>query len=137
MKSLSNMEMVEAFIKAEQEDMIEKRFAIVGFANQNYGTTVRRCEIVSYNGQEAVIKEHGNCPTKLFKKSYVDNRFYAEYDSRKWVICLSLVEANEIAKDHSATNQYLSTLSDKMKFLTEEELQPIAMYIEGCMERRF
>lgn len=137
MNVLGNNEMIDAMIKAEKEDALSKRFAIVSFATKEDSTHIQRCEVISFNNEEIVIKRFsGESSGKIFRKCNFDNRFYSEFDERKWALCLSLIEANDIAKDHSQTNRYMSKLSDKMKFLTEDELQPIAMYIESCMERR-
>lgn len=136
MKSLRENEMIDALIQAAFDGKLDKRFCIVGFKSGTSKTHSFNCEVVKYSNNEAIIKApclHGEV---AFQKSSLDNRFYGSFNGFTYALCLSAKEADEISKIHSDSNAFLLELTEKMKFLTSEELQSIAIYIEGCFERR-
>lgn len=135
MKSLQENEMIEVIQEAEKNGKLDK-FAIAGFLPE--GITVRTflCTIEQYSMYEILLKSPCFHGSKVFHKSEDDNRFYCMDDGAFWALCVDVKEANSIAKVYSETNEFCRSLSTRMRFLTVEELQPIAIYLEGCFERR-
>lgn len=138
MKSLKENEMIEAIKEAEKNGKLDK-FSIAGNMAESFHVRTFGCTIVDYNEDEILVKSVCFMGEVKFKKSKDDNRFYYMEKEKGafWALCLDTKESSDIAKTYSETNEFYRSLCARMKLLTEEELQPIAAYLEGCFERRF
>lgn len=136
MKILTENEMYDAFVNASYNDTLDK-FSVVRFRSGNSVTHAFTCKIITFGQDKALIESPCFSGAVTFNKSSLDNRFYCFTDSFTYALCLDAKEASSISEIHSEANEFLSDLTEKMKLLTSEELQPIAMYIEGCFERRY